>query len=87
MITTTIIIGVSIIVIIYLLYLLIVKGLLWKILVFGFGWIGMYLCLRAFLPIESNLSCMTISECKITYAELVPSIIVLLALIYSHSND
>jgi len=72
--------GIFLLIAIYILYLLLVKGVLWKIILAFFGWCGMYWFL---LNNGGNTVLATISGYELTWAQVVPSVIVLLAMAYT----
>ncbi len=69
--------GIAMLVVIYLLWLLLVKGALWKLILAGFGWFGIYvfLALQFHLDKESPFK-----DNSFSWAAIVPTIIVFLAL-------
>lgn len=76
---------VSIIVMIalYLLYILLIKGVLWKIMVGIFGWLGMYWVLNSMY--DTRTFGITISGHIISWSLIIPTVIILLALL--HTKD
>lgn len=69
--------GIAMLVVIYLLWLLLVKGALWKLILAGFGWFGIYV----FLAIQFHLDKTSpFKDNSFSWAAIVPTIIVLLAL-------
>jgi hypothetical protein len=68
--------------IIYLLYVLLVKGLLWKIILAIGGWFGIMMGLRIYVP-DSTHECMTVSGYSLSWAIVIPSIVVMLAMLYT----
>lgn len=72
--------GILLLIAIYLLYLLLIKGVLWKIILALFGWCGMYWYL---FNHGGNEILMTISGYEFTWAQVVPTVIVLLAMGYT----
>lgn len=75
----TVTLAICLIIVLYLLYVLLVKGALWKIILAAFGWFGMYWYLN------------TIPEChahpfnndSFSWAATIPTIVVLLAMAYT----
>lgn len=63
-------------------YVLLIKGALWKIIVVIFGWYGMFKALETYLP-SSHSICTTILDRTLLWSEVIPTIIVLLALAYT----
>lgn len=74
--------GILAIIIIYGLYVLLVKGVLWKIIVAIFGWFGMFIFLKNYMP-ASKSSCLNLVTCSFSWAEVIPTLIVLLAMSYT----
>ena len=73
--------AIILIVIIYFLYVLLVKGLLWKIILGIFGWLGMYWYLNTFEAFHE----FPFNNDTISWAVAIPTIIVLLAMAYTKS--
>lgn len=69
-------------IIIYGLYILLIKGVLWKIIVAGFGWFGMFVFMENYMP-ASKSPCLSLTTCSFSWAEVIPTIIVLLAMSYT----
>lgn len=67
---------------IYFLWNLLVQGMLWKIITGIFGWFGMYWALMAYLPISRN-TCLILAGGNFSWAHVVPTIIVLMAMLYT----
>lgn len=69
--------GIAMLVVIYLLWVLLVKGALWKLILGAFGWFGIYIFLCQWhLDQESPFK-----DNYMSWAAIVPTIIVLLALV------
>jgi hypothetical protein len=66
-------------------YVLLIKGALWKIIVVIFGWYGMFKALETYFP-HSHSTCTTILDRTILWSEIIPTIIVLLALAYTKES-
>lgn len=69
--------GLIMLLVLYILYLLLVKGALWKLILAFFGWIGLYIFLAQFpgcreYPLHND---------AITWAALIPTVVVLLAML------
>jgi hypothetical protein len=73
--------GILAIIIIYGLYVLLVKGVLWKLIVAIFGWFGMFIFLETYIP-ASKTPCLSL----FSWSEVIPAVIVLLAMSYSKSE-
>lgn len=69
--------GIAMLVVIYLLWLLLVKGALWKLILGGFGWFGIYIFLATQLHLDETSP---FKDNFMSWAAIVPTIIVLLAL-------
>lgn len=78
--------GILLLVTIFLLYILLVQGALWKMIVYGFGYFGMYVALRMYFP-DSRHVCLVFDHNHISWAVVIPAIIIVLALAYTKSND
>lgn len=63
-------------------YVLFIKGALWKIIVIVFGWYGMFNALQIYFP-SSRSICTRIIDHTFLWSEVIPTIIVLLALAYT----
>lgn len=74
-----------ILIVIYLLWLLLVKGALWKLILFFGGWFGIYVFLAINFP-KSTLTAITIASTHYSWAFVIPTIICLLALAHTRSN-
>lgn len=74
--------GIILLIVIFFLYQLLVKGILWKLIVAIFGWFGMFVALINYVPVSKQL-CITISNYKFSWAEIIPTVIILLAMAYS----
>jgi hypothetical protein len=73
------ILWIVLLVVLYLIWILLFKGLLWKILLFFGGWVGIYVLLRANLP-DSLHTAVTIAGHDLSWAFVVPSVICILCL-------
>jgi len=74
--------GIFSLIIIYILYQLFVKGLLFKIIVGFFGWLGMYWAMNQYMSGAHNCL-ITISNYHFSWAEVVPTVIVLCAMAFT----
>lgn len=74
--------GIVLLILIYGTYVLLIKGILWKIIVAIFGWFGMFIFLEAYLP-DSKAVCLTFTGSSFSWSEIIPTIIVLLAMSYT----
>lgn len=68
--------GICLLIAIYLLYVLLVKGALWKIILGAFGWAGMYWWLKSIPACNEH----PFNNDTFSWAVVVPTIIVLLAM-------
>jgi hypothetical protein len=71
--------GIILLLVIGALYLLFVKGFLWKILLGGFGVLGMWIFLKVYIP-SSNEILITAGETTFSWAATIPVAVLLLAL-------
>ena len=74
-----------VIILAFFIWQLIIQGLIWKIIVGVFGWIGMYAAIAEFMP-ELNKAYLIIGQNKISWAIMIPSFILIMAMLYS-KND
>lgn len=65
--------------VIYIIWLLLVRGLLWKLILFFAGWWGLYLLLR--MQAWAITSVITIGGIGYGWAAIIPSIICFMALL------
>lgn len=70
---------------IFFIWKLIAQGLIWKIIVGVFGWIGMYAAIIQFAPKLDKLY-LTIGSNKISWSMLVPSFILVMAMLYTEND-
>jgi hypothetical protein len=70
-----------IIIVFYFLWNLLVQGMLWKIITGIFGWLGMYWSLLVYFP-DSKQACFVFSGGHVSWAQVIPTIIVLMAILY-----
>jgi hypothetical protein len=69
---------------IYLIWLLLVRGFLWKACLFFGGWIGIYCILMAKFPAAAHTA-ITIAGSNFSWATVVPTVICVLALAHTRS--
>lgn len=75
--------GIGILVFLYILYVLLIKGLLWKIIFVIFGWTAIYYWLKT---VPSFQICpLHISDYSFSWAFIAPTILVMLVL--SHTKE
>lgn len=72
--------GIAMLVALYLLWVLLVKGALWKIILFGAGWFGIYALMRIYIEGANHIA-VTITGYNFSWAEVVPTVICLLAMV------
>lgn len=77
--------GICLLIAIFALYILLVKGALWKIIVYAFGYFGMYTALVTYIP-ESTYTCLTFDQTHLSWAIVIPTVIIILALAYTHAD-
>jgi hypothetical protein len=77
--------GIVLLVAIYFTYVLLIKGLLWKMILGIAGWFGLYIGLQTYIP-ESHQICITITEYTFSWAAVIPTIVVLLAMAYTRDE-
>jgi hypothetical protein len=71
--------GIAMLVVIYILWVLFVQGALWKIILFGAGWFGIYVAMRVYVE-GATETVVTISGTDFSWASVVPTIICIMAL-------
>jgi len=64
-------------------YVLVIKGAIWRLLVGFFGWVGMCAFLLSIFPSSKN-TCLTFLSTNFSWAEVLPAIIVMLAVSSDH---
>jgi hypothetical protein len=74
--------GICLLVAIYILWVLLVKGALWKIIVGIAGWFGMFIALRLYFPGAVH-ECLNFSGYSFSWSEVIPTVVVLLAMAYT----
>ena len=74
--------GLALLVIIYFLWVLLVQGLLWKIILAIGGWFGIMVGLRIYMP-DSAHECVQVSGYHLSWAVVIPTFIVLMAMAYT----
>lgn len=67
-------------------YLLFVKGLLWKLILFAAGWGYLYITLEKYVP-SSKQTVLTFLNCNVSWSAFVPSLIVILAMATTRVQD
>jgi len=72
--------GLILLLICWLLYLLLIKGYLYKLILLVFGWIGIFLILGIYFPITKSTGIIAF-ETMMEWRAVIPTIIVLLALV------
>lgn len=63
----------------YFLWVLLVEGALWKVILFCAGWFGIYVFMRVYVD-GANQILMTISDHKFSWAEVIPTVVCVLAM-------
>jgi len=76
--------GIAMLIVIYLLWVLFVKGALWKLILAGFGWFGIYVFLTTQFHLDKETP---FKDGFMSWAALVPTIIVLLAMWCTPTKD
>jgi len=75
--------GVALLIILYFLYVLLIRGLLYKIILCVFGWGGMYYWLSTNWQLNESSP---FKDNYISWAALVPTVIVLMAMAYTREE-
>ena len=60
---------------------LLIQGLLWKMIIGIFGWIGIYKTLVEYVP-QTKSICFTFSGKSFSWCEIIPTFILLMAILY-----
>lgn len=71
--------GFCMLVVLYLLYVLLIKGLLWKIILGAAGWFGIYWYLKGVPECQAY----PFNNDTFTWAAIIPTLIVLMAMEYT----
>ena len=71
--------AIALLITLYIIYVLLVKGLLWKIILGTFGWLGMYWYLQSIQTFHAH----PFNNDTFSWAVVIPSVIVLLAMSYT----
>lgn len=80
-----IVLGFVLLAALYAVYKLFVEGYLFKIILFVFGWFGLYIFISA---MEGGMNTpMTVGSNSISWAFIVPTVICFLALLCTRAND
>lgn len=74
--------GISLLAILYVIYALFVRGILWKLILFFAGWFGIRYLLITYLPSSQHIA-LTFAASNMTWATLVATGICILALLTS----
>jgi hypothetical protein len=80
-------VGIIALVAIYLTYKMFVDGWLWKIILFFAGWVGMDVLLRVYAEGSKNTAITFSNGASLAWAELIPTVICLLALMTTRVKD
>lgn len=78
--------GIALLIVIYLLWVLLVKGALWKLIIGIAGWFGLYIALRLYIP-ESMHECFNSQGYSFSWAEVVPTFCLLMAMAYTKEEE
>jgi energy-coupling factor transporter transmembrane protein EcfT len=77
---------ICLLVFLYILWLFLIKGFLWKLLLAIGGWFGIFAILSIYVPPSTN-TLLTIGSTNFSWAEVIPTIIILLAMATTKSDD
>ena len=72
-------------VVLYVAYLLLVKGWLFKLILFGFGWFGLYMGLRIYVEGASQVA-LTFSGHGFSWAAVIPTVVCICCLACTKSE-
>lgn len=68
------------------LYLLFIKGILWKLIFLAAGWGYIYITLEKYIP-DSKLTVLTFLNCNISWSIFIPSLLVIFAMATTRVKD
>ena len=71
--------AIALLVVLYIIYILLVKGLLWKLIIGAFGWLGMYWYLSGIPAFHGY----PLNNDTFTWASAIPTAVVMLAMLYT----
>ena len=74
--------AIIILIALFLIYKLLISGWLWKILMGIFGFLGMFWTMKNYIP-HSGAICLTVGSYPLSWAIVVPMIILLITMIYT----
>jgi hypothetical protein len=77
--------GISLILATTGLYVLLVRGVIWKILVGVFAFLGMHAFLISSLPITAA-TCFSFGDSTFSYASVIPAFVILMASFYTRGR-
>jgi hypothetical protein len=80
------VLGIFALIVLFILWKLFVEGLLFKIIIFAFGWLGMYVWLRGFVPDAMHTAVTLGQHFEVSWAALVPTVICLCALLFTKGD-
>ena len=73
-----------IIFVLYLIWTLLFSGLLWRLILFFGGWVGVYVLLKVYIPDSAHIA-VTVANMTFSWAAVVPTVICLLALFHTEA--
>jgi len=76
--------GIGLVIVCIALYILLVKGVLWKILVGIFAFLGMHAFLTSSFPSSIN-TCISFADSSFSYAAVIPAFVLLMASFYTRA--
>lgn len=74
--------GFFLLVIIIILWLFFIEGWIWKMALGIFGWLGMYWALINHIP-SSQSACISLSGSNFSWATVIPTIVLFMAMAYT----
>lgn len=77
--------GIAMLIVICILWVLFVEGALWKIILFGAGWFGIYVAMRVYVE-GATQTIITIGDSHFSWAEVVPTAICIMALLTTKAS-
>jgi hypothetical protein len=70
--------------VLYIIWLLLVKGIIWKACLFFGGWVGIYCLLQANFP-QATHTAITVAGTSYSWSMVIPTIICILALAHTRT--
>lgn len=78
--------GICLLLVIFILWMLLVEGWLWKLALLLFGWIGMYFALHIYIP-DSSAICFSAGGYDYSWKIVIPTFVCFMAAAYSGDKE